>query len=92
MDSSERILVNILAAALAVFLLLSIIAAIKLIEVLNILKRISEQAEKIADKAEAVTSFFEHTAAPAAFFKFLSNITSFMHARKDDKADNKRKK
>ena len=92
MDSSERILVNILAAALAVFLLLSIVAVVKLIGLLNILKRISEQAEKIADKAEAVTSFFEHTAAPAAFFKFLSNITGFMHKRNNDAANNKRKK
>ena len=59
MNSTEKILVIFLSTALAVLLVLSIVAVIKLIQVLNHIKRITAKAEDIADKAEAVGEFFQ---------------------------------
>lgn len=75
MGNAEHILVIILAAALAIFLLLGIVALIYLIKILRHLKHISETAEKLASTAETVGDFFKYTAGPAAVGKFLANIT-----------------
>lgn len=74
MGNAEQILVIILASALAVFLILAIVAAIKFIQILNHLKRISQKAEKLANTAETVGEFFKYTAGPAAIGKLLSNV------------------
>lgn len=75
MGNAENTLVVILASALAIFLLLAIIAAAKIIQILNHLKSISEKAEKIANTAESVGEFFKYSAGPAALLKFMSNVT-----------------
>ena len=82
MSTDERILVLILAAALAIFLVLSIVALIKVIQILNRVKSITEKAEDFAEKAEAVGDFFQKTAGPAALLKALSNIASSIKKRK----------
>lgn len=74
MDGAEQILVIILASALAVFLVLAITATIITIQILNHIKRVAEKAENIADKAEAVTDFFQKSAGPMAIGRFLTNI------------------
>jgi hypothetical protein len=75
MGNAEEILVVVLASALAVFLLLAIIATVKIIQILNHLKAISEKAERLASTAESVGEIFKYTAGPAAIGKFLANIT-----------------
>lgn len=84
MGNAEQTLVVFLSAALAVFLLLAIIATVKLIQVLNHLKAISEKAEKLANTAETVGEFFKYTAGPAALGKLVSNISEavFKHHKK----------
>lgn len=47
---------------------------IKAVQILNIVKRITEKAEQIADKAELATEFFSNTSATVAIGKLLSNI------------------
>jgi hypothetical protein len=86
MEGTEQTLLVILAGALALFLLLGIIALIKLIQVLNHLKRISEKAEKIADKAENITDFFRYSAGPAAFAKLLAGISEVVFKRGNNKS------
>lgn len=71
----------ILASALAVFLILAIIATVKVIQILNHLKTISEKAEKLATTAESVGEFFKYTAGPAAIGKLLSNISEAVFSR-----------
>lgn len=80
---AERVLVVILSSALALFLLLAIVATVKIIQILNHLKSITEKAEHLADTAESVGEFFRYTAGPAAVAKFLSNITDtvFKHRK-----------
>lgn len=79
MENAEQILVVILSSALAVFLLLAIVATVKLIQILNHLKSISQKAEKIANTAETVGEFFKYTAGPAAIGKFFSNVSDAVH-------------
>lgn len=81
MESSERILIIILGAALAIFLLLSILALVKIIQILNHLKRISEKAERFADKAEAVGEFFESAATPLAVGRVMANVSEAIFRR-----------
>ncbi len=82
MGNAEQILVVVLASALAVFLVLAIVAAYKLIQVLDHLKRISEKAEKLANTAESVGEFFKYTAGPATLGKIVMNIVeSFKHKK-----------
>lgn len=84
-DASLKILVIILAATLAIFLVLAIVLMIKLIQVAAGLKRISRKAEDIADKAEAVTDFFDRASTPVALGRFLSNIADAVNKHKREK-------
>lgn len=80
--TTEQMLLIILSATLAMFLIISIIIGIKTIQILNHVKSIITKAEQIADKAESVTEFFQKTAAPVAIGRLLSNI---FNATKDRK-------
>lgn len=90
MESSERTLVIILGAALALFLVLGIFALIKIIQILNHLKRISEKAERFADKAEAVSEFFERASTPLAAGRLMANISDAIFKRRQ-RTSNKRR-
>lgn len=74
MENAETILVIVLASFLALFLLLAIVATIKIIQVLNYMKRIGERAEAIADKAETAANFFSKAAGPAMIGNLLANL------------------
>jgi hypothetical protein len=74
MDTTLKILIIIVSAALSVFLVVTILLIIKLVQVANSLKRISLKAEKIADSADAIGTFFKRTASPIALGKFVTNI------------------
>ena len=71
---TEQALLIILSATLAIFLILSVIVMIKTLQILNIIKRITEKAEQITDKAEMATEFFSNTSATVAIGKLISNI------------------
>lgn len=78
MENAETILVIVLASFLALFLLLAIIATVKIIQVANHLKHISERAEAIADKAESAANFFGKAATPALIGNILANIADMV--------------
>ncbi len=84
-ETSLIILVAFLSVALAFFLTLSCIFVYKLIKVVDAVKHITEKAEQIADKAEAVTEMFGKAAAPMAFTQVLSNIMDAVNRKKKDK-------
>jgi len=75
MDIYTRVLVIILASVLAITLILMIMALVKIIQVLDSLKRITAKAEKVADKVENIGQFFQNSAATVAFGKLLGNIS-----------------
>lgn len=81
--NSEQILVFILAVTLAIYLIVSVIAIIKVVQILNHVKAIIKKAEDITDKAESVTQFFQNTAGPVAIGKLISNIFNADRERKE---------
>lgn len=85
MGNTDHTLVIILAAALAFFLLLAIIALVKIIQILNHLKTITEKAEKLATTAESVGEFFKHAAGPAAVTKLVFNVVESFKSHKKSK-------
>ncbi len=71
-------LVILLSVMLGLFLLLSIIVLVKIIQIINQTKRIIDQAEEAVEKAGHVASFFEKTAAPVAIMKLIANISDYV--------------
>ena len=80
-----QVLVIIVSATLTVFLIISIFALVKIIQVLNDIKRITKKAEHIADQAEAVGNFFQNSAGPMAIVKLISNIIQSFKRNKGKK-------
>ena len=74
LGTAQQILVIVLASMLALFLILSIVIAILVIKVLKVVRRITEKAELIADKAEHVADFFQKSAGPTSLIKLISNL------------------
>lgn len=83
-------LVVILSVMLALFLLLSIILLVRIIQISNQIKRITDHAETAIDKAEQVADFFQKTATPVALMKLISNISDVV-SKTADKVNRKRK-
>lgn len=82
MDSTWfEALVIILSVFLAIFLIAAILLTVKLIQIARAAKRIVEQAEQIADRAEHISAFFEKTATPVAMMKLMSNIGEFFQKK-----------
>lgn len=87
MNTSEEVLVVILAAALAVNLVLGFIVLIKLIQIINHVKKLVAKAEALTDKAEVVSSFFRKTAVPVAIGRLLANISDHLRSKKRSTED-----
>ena len=74
MNTAAEILLIIVSATLAVFLIAAVIALVKVNQILGDVRKIAQKAEKIADRAEAVGDFFQKTAGPAAIAKLVANV------------------
>lgn len=74
MNGVETALLIILSASLAVFLVLAIIIAVKILQILKHVRNVVDKAESIAENAKAVSDFFQTTSGPAAVVKLVSNI------------------
>ncbi len=85
MTTVEQALLIILSTCLAIVLVLTIIIAVKIIQILKHIRIIVAKAENIADKAEAVSDFFQQTAGPTAIVKLISNIFNATTKNKSSK-------
>ena len=74
MDTTLKVLIIIVSAALSVFLIVAILLIVKLIQVARSLKRIAYKAEKVAESADAIGTFFKRTASQIALGRFITNI------------------
>ncbi len=74
MDTAEKVLVIFLSGALALFLTISIILIIKIIQIIGKVREITEKVDTIADKAESISDFIEKTATPAALGRFVAGL------------------
>ena len=84
-ETSMQILVIILSTTLAIFLILSIVLVVKLLQITNVLKRTAEKAEGIVDNAEAVTEMFVSNTKHAVIGRFLANIADMVGRYGKDK-------
>ena len=82
MDTASQVLLIIVSITLTLFLIVGIMLAIKLVQILDHVRRITEKAEKIADNAESVSEFFQKTAGPAAITKLVANIVHTLKKKK----------
>ena len=74
MNDAAQTLVIIVSAVLALFLLLAIVALIWVLKILRSLRRITEQAEKLVNSAEAAAEFFQRTSGPLSVMKTLASV------------------
>lgn len=70
-----EVIVIILSIFLGLFLIVSIILVTRVIEILKTVKRITDHAEQVVDKAEHISTFFEKTATPVALIKLIANMS-----------------
>lgn len=91
MDTADQTLVIILSSALAVFLVLAIIAAVKFIQLLNTLKRLTDRAEHIAEAAESIGESLKNGANSVLATRLLSKLFEAVSKRQAKKNKSKSK-
>lgn len=82
----QQILLIILAAALAIFLIVGIAISIMIFRLLKTLDQIAEKAEKVVESAEAVGDVFRRAAGPLGFLRFLQSILEAVSKHKTNKS------
>lgn len=89
MNGAEQILVIFLSTFLAIFLILAIITLSLTIKLLKQLRQITEHAEHIAERAEAVTEMVGKAAGPMAIGKLLMGIVESVRSQTKGKKERK---
>lgn len=74
MENAQDILVIILSSFLALSLILSIVLLVLLIKVVLVVKRVTDKAEQLADKAEALGDFVQQATTPLVVGRMITNI------------------
>lgn len=79
MNTAENILVIVLAAALALFLLLAVVIAVQIVRLLKTINKITDKAERVIETAENVGEVFKNAAGPLALARVVGNIIDAVH-------------
>ncbi|HSX17602.1 MAG TPA: hypothetical protein VLH86_05900 [Patescibacteria group bacterium] len=79
MNTAEQILVVILAAALALFLTLAIIATVYVIQLVKTLQNIALKAENLVDSAESVGSMVKQAIGHVSILRFVRSVVDLVH-------------
>ncbi|HSX53336.1 MAG TPA: hypothetical protein VLF90_03125 [Patescibacteria group bacterium] len=88
MDTAAAALLIVVSTTLSVFLVVCIIAVIKINKILSDVHHITEKASQITDKAGAVSEFFQKNSVPTAIIKIISNVAnSFKEGKKSNKEE-----
>lgn len=87
MNTTESVLLIILAAALALFLLLAIAIAIQILRLVHSLREIAKRAEKVVTSAEAVGRIFRKTSGSANLFEFIRAVSNIVAEHKNKKRE-----
>lgn len=85
MDTTEKVIMVILATALAIFLILAIVSVILVIRVLKSVNRVTKKAEQLIDSAETVGKIFKQTAEQMSFMRLLRNVADMVGQRHREK-------
>jgi Ca2+/H+ antiporter len=85
MNTAEQILVIVLAAFLAIFLLITIFLVIETFKVVKGVKKVIDKADTIVTSAESITEVFSNVSGPLALAKLVGNIMKFTNKAKKGK-------
>lgn len=81
-NTAFEIIVVILSVFLVLFLAASIYLVVKCVQVVNHIKKISEHAEQVADRADHISDFFAKTATPVAIAKLIANLSDVFQKKR----------
>ena len=87
MNTAEQILVITLAAALALFLILSIVIAVQIIRLLRVLNNVAQKAQEFVDSAEKTADLVKSAVGQLSLIRFAQNVFEMVqkHTKKGDK-------
>lgn len=83
MNTAFDILVIILSATLAIFLILSIIAVSMVLKLLSSLRAVVAKGEHIVDSAEELTDSLRRNAGAVSLLKLLMRYVATMNNKKE---------
>jgi len=78
MNTTEQILVVILAAALAVLLILAIAGMVYLIKLIKTLQVIVSKAEHLVENAEEVSNMVRQTVGRVSLVRFVQSVVEMV--------------
>lgn len=82
MNTAEQILLLILAAALALFLVLAIVIASQVIRLMKTLQVLAERAQEFVDNAESAAEMVKSTMGKLSVLKFAHSIFDMVTKQK----------
>ena len=85
MNGFEQALVIILGSFLGLFLIVGIVLILLVIKVIKSVKRITDKAETLVDKADNVSDFMRHASVPWGIAKVLTTLTDSLASKKGKK-------
>ncbi|HEV2403133.1 MAG TPA: hypothetical protein VGS08_02940 [Candidatus Saccharimonadales bacterium] len=87
MDTAQSVLVVVLAAALAVFLILAITIAIEILRLVSSLREIAKRAERVVTSAETVGDVLRKTSGSVSIIHFVRTVLNMVAEHKDKKKE-----
>lgn len=87
MNTTEQVILVILAAALAVFLIVGIVAVVALVRLLKTLQLVADKAQHFVDSAEAVGSMVGKTVGRLSLVRFIKMIIDLVTSKDKKKGD-----
>lgn len=82
MNTTEQIILIILAVALAVFLILAIIIAVQVLRLIRVINRTAEKAQHLIDSAETAAETVKNAAGQLSILKFVHSVVDMVNKRK----------
>jgi cell division protein FtsB len=85
MNTAEQILVIVLAAALALFLIIAIMIAVQVLRLVKVLRTMADKAEQLVNSAESAAELFKSTVGKFTVLRFAHSIFDMVvkHKSKD---------
>lgn len=85
MNTTEQVILVILAAALSIFLILAIAAIVMVIRLVATLREIAQKAERVVTSAESVTELFRKASGPMTILHFVRGVADAVTKHKESR-------
>ncbi|MGF7228824.1 MAG: hypothetical protein ACQR33_02450 [Candidatus Saccharibacteria bacterium] len=85
--TTEQILLIVLGAFLALFLLLAIAVLVAILRFIKTLRDISQKAERVITSAESVTELFRKASGPMTILHFVRSVADTVAKHKETRKD-----